>query len=212
MLERVIGFYPGKNRKAIEFADEVEKFFVSVGVRFSAHDIWSNIADVPVEEADLLICIGGDGTVLRSAQISIPHGVPILAVNMGRLGFLTDLNRDQFWVLKNRIFEADWKLEERVMVQGEVLDGPSAGKVVHGLNDIIISRITPGRPVYVELHIDGDATGLSNIIISDPAGMAIPVEYFDGSGGGAECGDGECNGDETEESCPEDCGTSGGTW
>ena len=126
MLERVIGFYPGKNRKAIEFAGEVEKFFISVGVQFSAYDIWSDIADVPIEEADLLICIGGDGTVLRAAQISIPHRVPILGVNMGRLGFLTDLNRDQFWVLKNRIFEADRKLEERE--KGEKGNNGKAGK------------------------------------------------------------------------------------
>ena len=41
--------------------------------------------------------------------------------------------------------------------------------------------------------------------------VEIPFTYFDGSGGGAECGDGECNGDETEESCPEDCSASGGT-
>lgn len=173
MLERVIGFYPGKNRRAIEFAGEVEKFFISVGVRFSAYDIWSDISDVPIEEADLLICIGGDGTVLRAAQISIPHGVPILGVNMGRLGFLTDLNSDQFWVLKNRILEADWKLEERVMVQGEVLDGSSAGKIVHGLNDIIVSRITPGRPVYVELHIDGGRVAryrCDGMIIATPTG------------------------------------------
>ena len=121
----------------------------------------------------MLICIGGDGTVLRAAQISIPHRVPILGVNMGRLGFLTDLNRDQFWVLKNRIFEADWKLEERVMVQGEVLDGSSAGKIVHGLNDIIVSRITPGRPVYVELHIDGGRVAryrCDGMILATPTG------------------------------------------
>lgn len=173
MLGHVIAFYPGKNQKAIEFSEEIGKYFVQVGVQFGAYDIWSNSSDAPIADADLLICIGGDGTVLRTAQISIPYEVPILGINMGRLGFLTDLNREDFWTLKNRIFEEDWKLEKRVMVQGEVLDGSSAGQVVHGLNDIIVSRITPGRPVYIELHIDGGRVAryrADGMIVATPTG------------------------------------------
>ena len=68
-----------------------------------------------------------------------------------------------------------------------------------------------GCGTMIELELDGEPTGLSGVIISDSAGEAIPFTYFDGSGDGAECGDGECNGDETEESCPEDCSASGGT-
>ena len=66
-----------------------------------------------------------------------------------------------------------------------------------------------GCGTLVELELDGEATGLSGIIISDSNGEQIPFEYFDGSGGGEDpyCGDGECNGDEDEGSCPEDCET-----
>jgi hypothetical protein len=58
-----------------------------------------------------------------------------------------------------------------------------------------------------EQELDGDATGLSGIIISDGAGVEIPNTYFEGGGDGEPCcGDGECNGNETSDSCPEDCG------
>ena len=68
-----------------------------------------------------------------------------------------------------------------------------------------------GCGTLVELELAGDATGLSGIIISDSNGEQIPFEYFDGSGGGEDpyCGDGECNGDEDNASCPEDCEAPG---
>ena len=68
-----------------------------------------------------------------------------------------------------------------------------------------------GCGTMVELELDGEASGLSGIIISDSNGELIPFEYFDGSGGGEDpyCGDGECNGDEDAASCPEDCEAPG---
>jgi hypothetical protein len=68
-----------------------------------------------------------------------------------------------------------------------------------------------GCGTMIELELDGEPTGLSGVIISDVNAAEIAFTYFDGSGDGAECGDGECNGDETEESCPEDCETFDGT-
>jgi len=64
-----------------------------------------------------------------------------------------------------------------------------------------------GCGTMIELELDGDASGLSGIIISDAGGVEIAFSYFEGGGDGEPCcGDGECNGDETAESCPEDCG------
>jgi NAD+ kinase len=101
------------------------------------------------------VCIGGDGTVLRAAQLTIPHPIPILGVNMGRLGFLTDLSPRDCFNNVERILDEDWRLEERLMVRGDILDGPGdEPNVFHGLNDIVISRRAPGRPIYVEVRID----------------------------------------------------------
>ena len=59
----------------------------------------------------------------------------------------------------------------------------------------------------IELELDGDASGLSGIIISDAGGVEIPFSYFEGGDGndGPCCGDDECNGNETADNCPEDC-------
>ena len=67
-----------------------------------------------------------------------------------------------------------------------------------------------GCGTMIELELDGEATSLSAIIISDSDGILIPFEYFDGGPMDPYCGDGECNGDEDADSCPEDCDTGGG--
>ena len=66
-----------------------------------------------------------------------------------------------------------------------------------------------GCGTMVELELDGDATGLSGIIISDSDGILIPFEYYNGGDMEPYCGDGECNGDEDNASCPEDCEAPG---
>ena len=66
-----------------------------------------------------------------------------------------------------------------------------------------------GCGTMIELELDGEATGLSSIIISDSGGIALPFTYYDGGGMEPYCGDGECNGDEDNASCPEDCEAPG---
>ena len=87
----------------------------------------------------------------------------------------------------------------------------AAGNTVLGFS--LTGATFDGCGTMIELDLDGETTGLSGIIISDSAGEALPFEYFDGSGGGGEdpyCGDGECNGDETNSTCPDDCYTNEG--
>ena len=90
---------------------------------------------------------------------------------MGRLGFLTSLNRDAFFDQFDRIVAGDWEVEERLMVAGTVTEGEASGRSFHGLNDIVLSRRSPGRPVYVELAVDGERVALyrcDGMIVATP--------------------------------------------
>jgi len=112
-----------------------------------------------LEGTDLLICVGGDGTMLWAARSVIPHSVPLLAINMGRLGFLAELPADEALAKLSTILEGDLRIEERTMVQAELLgagDAPGEGSgAFHALNDIVLGRGAPGRPIYVETCVDG---------------------------------------------------------
>ena len=110
---------------------------------------------------DLLICIGGDGTVLRGARVAIPHPVRILAVNMGRLGFLSELAPEETPEAVLAVLDGAGRIEERTMITGEVCH-PDGDEPVgslppqYALNDIVVGRYAPGRPVYVNVIVEGE--------------------------------------------------------
>jgi len=112
-----------------------------------------------IKDTDLLVCVGGDGTMLWAARSVIPHAVPLLAINMGRLGFLAELGAEEALAKLPSILEGGFRIEERTMVQAELLaagDAPGDGsETFHALNDIVLGRGAPGRPIYVETSVDG---------------------------------------------------------
>jgi NAD+ kinase len=130
--------------------------------------VWSSSAwDRPAAArhmagTDLLICIGGDGTVLRGARAAVPHPVRILAVNMGRLGFLSELTPEETPDEVLAVLDGAGRIEGRSMLAGEVChpegDEPvSRLPVQYALNDIVVGRYAPGRPVYINVRVEGES-------------------------------------------------------
>jgi NAD+ kinase len=155
MLSRVAVFHHPQSEGAVAFAAELSREFERRDVQVTVANVWADDAGACIAGVDLVLCIGGDGTVLRAARIGVGCGVPILGINMGRLGFLTDMSpRDTFNQFE-RIMARDWQIDERIMVRADFLDRPDGESLaLHGLNDIVVSRQSPGRPIYVDLFID----------------------------------------------------------
>ncbi|MFQ6019179.1 MAG: NAD(+)/NADH kinase [Dehalococcoidia bacterium] len=109
-----------------------------------------------IEGTDLLICVGGDGSMLWAARTVIPHPVPILGINMGRLGFLAELGPEEAMAKLNEVLEGSGRIEERTMLKAEL----SSGEEYHGLNDAVVARSSAGRPVYIDVAVDGRRLGL----------------------------------------------------
>lgn len=172
MLTRVCVLRPGGAAPALALADRIADAFAREGVEVAVADVWGDGPDA-LARADLIVCAGGDGTVLRTARLAVPHAAPILGVNMGRLGFLASLSPDGFFREFGRILARDWEIERRLMVAGTVVAGAEAGLAFHGLNDIVLSRRSPGRPVYVDLDVDGERVAryrCDGMIVATPTG------------------------------------------
>ncbi|MDI6857630.1 MAG: NAD(+)/NADH kinase [Dehalococcoidia bacterium] len=116
-----------------------------------------------VAGSDLLISIGGDGTILRAARASVPHDILLLGVNLGRLGFLTELRGEE---ARERVPEiladSKWTVEERGILHAQVL-AARGGRVVmgeqpylHALNDLVVGRPALGRTIVASAYIDGE--------------------------------------------------------
>ncbi len=174
MLKRPVIFHHPQSEGAAVLATQVEREFVRRGIQAVVGDIWSDEAPALATKSDLLICIGGDGTVLRAARVAVPNSIPILGINMGRLGFLTDLSPRDFFNVFERVVEQDWRVEERLMVVGDLaLSGTGHDGSYHGLNDIVLSRRSPGRPIYVDVRVDNARVAVyrcDGIIVATPTG------------------------------------------
>lgn len=104
---------------------------------------------------DLVVAIGGDGAMLRAARVCAPHDVPVLGINMGRLGFLTEVTDPDNWAgALDRLLRGDFWIEERMMLGYQAWRGDHL--LCHGdaLNDVVIGRGAVPTTVWLETYID----------------------------------------------------------
>jgi NAD+ kinase len=133
--------------------------------------------------ADLLVVLGGDGTMLAAARLLEGRATPILGVNTGGLGFLTEVTPDEIYKAMESIFENAYTVEERLMLRSRIT---RHGQQVGGasvLNDVVLSKGTLTRMVQMEIRINRQfVTGLrgDGLIISTPTGSTA---YSLSSGG-----------------------------
>jgi NAD+ kinase len=110
------------------------------------------------KNTDLVITVGGDGTILRAAQFTGPAGIPVVGINMGRLGFMTELQVHEAMEMLPGYFNGGRRLDERSMLQATVhkAGGSKTAGPFHALNDVVVSRSTASRVVTVTGAIDGE--------------------------------------------------------
>jgi NAD+ kinase len=101
---------------------------------------------------DLAIVLGGDGSVLRCARRVIEAGTPILGVNLGRLGFLTELHGSQVRERLDDVLSGRGRIEARAMLRAEV---SGKNEVFHGLNEAVVGRATLSRAIQLAVDVDG---------------------------------------------------------
>lgn len=172
MLRRAVIFHHSRSEGAAALARQLGREFERAGVAADVRDPWGSLERLDLASAGLIVCIGGDGTVLRAARLAIPHATPILGVNMGRLGFLTDMSPRDLFTNFERLLAEEWRLEERMMVRADVIDGEQP-RTFHGLNDVVLSREHVGRPIYIDVRIDRARVAVyrcDGIIVATPTG------------------------------------------
>lgn len=124
-------------------------------------------------KADVLLVLGGDGTILSAARLAAERSIPILGVNMGGLGFLTEVRLDNLYPSLERVFANDFVLDERLMLATHIhRHGETVARGIV-LNDVVISKGTLARMIDLEVAIGGQfVTNLrgDGLIIGTPTG------------------------------------------
>jgi len=137
-------------------ARELEGFLGSKGVSVWICSAWEkDKARVQLEGTDLLLTIGGDGTILRAAQAVIPGMTPITGINLGKLGFMTEINADEAIVKLPALLDKEGWIDERAMLQAELARPGQEPGIFNALNDVVVARGEIARVIRVEATIDG---------------------------------------------------------
>lgn len=123
-------------------------------------------------ELDLVVVLGGDGTLLSVAR-ALERTTPILGVNMGSLGFLTEVNRTDLYPTLVRVLAGQFTLEERTLLRAEVQRDGGESLAYRVLNDAVIAKTALARIIELALAVDGNLVGdfrADGLIISTPTG------------------------------------------
>lgn len=125
------------------------------------------------EKADLLIVLGGDGTLLSAARSLRAHNVPILAVNLGSLGFLTTVTLDQLYPMLEQVLEGHHRIGERMMLETQVFRSGKPAERQTALNDAVVNKGALSRMLDFDLYVDGDHVAryrADGLIVATPTG------------------------------------------
>lgn len=178
---RVIEALRGAGARPVLSADDRAEL-AAVDGRFTDVDVLGDT--VAQADLELAVVLGGDGTILRAAELVRGCGAPVLGINMGHVGFLAEIERDDMDDAVRRVIARDYDVEERMALSVRVKD--VAGAVIYetwALNEATVEKASRERMIEVVLEIDGrplSTFGCDGMVVSTPTGSTA----YNFSGGG----------------------------
>lgn len=152
--------------KAKALADRVRNFLTDAGVQVKTFvfDFEKPGITPDLDESDLLIVIGGDGSLLRAGHFCAPLGIPLLGIRSGRLGFLVELDDSELEHNLAKLLDADYRFECRMMLKTELFSGNALKQSWDVINEAVVCRGNEVHPIEVRVDLN---EGYLNSYIAD---------------------------------------------
>ncbi|MCK5337275.1 MAG: NAD kinase, partial [Bacteroidales bacterium] len=144
-------------------------------IPFSSHDDLKG-------NADMVLSIGGDGTLLDTVSLVRDSGIPVLGINLGKLGFLSSISRDDIIPAVEKVIKGDYTLDQRTLLHLTAKEG-LFGNFSYALNDLTVTRRDSTALVVIHVHVDGvflNSYWADGLIVATPTGSTA---YSLSSGG-----------------------------
>lgn len=157
VMKKVGILYHPLKEAAEPLAQKLQRFLQAKGVSSWVCSAWeTEMARARLNGTDLILSVGGDGTILRAAQVVIPEPIPITGINLGNLGFMTELSVDEAPTKLAAILAGEGWIDERSLLEADAAggEGKASGKF-YALNDVVVARGEVVRLIYVEASING---------------------------------------------------------
>jgi NAD+ kinase len=144
---------------ARSFAETLGKKIVASG---------AEVVDPMADSPDIVLAVGGDGTMLAATQQALAYDVPILGFNLGTMGFLAEAEADEVEAVIDRLVAGDFELAERMTLTATV-----EGKSATGVNDVIVEKVDSQRLIHLDVAVDGEhflTYRADGLIVATPTG------------------------------------------
>lgn len=125
------------------------------------------------EIPDMVIVLGGDGTMLRTARDFMKYSIPLLGINLGSVGYLTEVERENVIPALEKIIRGDYEIEERMMLEGTVIKAGKEAGDARALNDIAVLKSSPFQAIGLNIFVNGKYLkdyNADGVIVSTPTG------------------------------------------
>ncbi len=155
--------------------------FLSDKAEVFMEDIYNGIADgvkyLPSDKicsaADFAVVLGGDGTILRRASECAKRSVPVLGVNLGRIGFMTEIEPSEMETSLESFLNDNYRIEKRMMIKASIVSNGETRVEFHALNDVVVTKTVGANLIRIELSSGGEEVNAYNadgLIIATPTG------------------------------------------
>ncbi len=132
----------------------------------------SSQADITSESFDAIMVLGGDGTMIRAARQYLERNVPVLGVNMGTVGFLSNIRVEELDQYLDRFIQGDYDIEERMMLEARIYQGKNLVDKIYSLNEVSL-KSNSARVINIDVKIGGREHDLyrgDGIVVATPSG------------------------------------------
>lgn len=157
-----------------QLCEEMSEYLNRKGFTVYRSSTWDD-AEVQawIDKVDLVITLGGDGTILKAARMAFRSGTPILGINLGRLGFLSELKPENWQEKVTAVLEGQYWIERRLMLQAQFWRGEDLLATYEALNDVVVSRGSLARTVRLDTYVEHEfftTYKADGVIVSTPTG------------------------------------------
>lgn len=156
--------------KSIFEAHEIEVIIDNISG--SMINVMGQDFDIMCQSADILVTLGGDGTLISAVRRSYKYKIPVLGVHAGKLGFLADFDMDELNTFIPRLKSGDFRIDKRAMLQASINSNGEEKNVV-AFNDIVLTRSSISKMIHLETYVDGRSFNTyygDGVIVSTPTG------------------------------------------
>jgi NAD+ kinase len=180
-----IGIVVKAQQEAMDKAGELETWLKGRGIETltrknipapitSHHCLVENIAKAP-SDLSCIVVLGGDGTFLSAIRWVQDTGIPVLGVNLGAFGFLTETPVDQLFPVMEKVIKEDYRTQERILLSAKVLRDSEQRACQTVLNDVVINKEALARIAHIHTYIDGDyltTFKADGLVVATPTGSS----------------------------------------